>query len=55
MFRHQVQTGRQFNYQIEWAGEEWVAWYYGTTQVELTTDKITSKKVVVNTKELLDE
>ena len=55
MFKHQVQTGRQFNYQIQWSGDKWVAWYYGTTQVELTTDKITSKKVVVKTKELLDE
>lgn len=55
MFRHQVQTGRQFNYQIEWSDNEWVAWYYGTAQVELTEDKVTSKRVVVNAKELLDD
>jgi len=55
MFRHQVQTGRQFSYQIEWSDNEWVAWYYGTAQVELTEDKVTSKRVVVNAKELLDD
>lgn len=54
MFRHQVQTGRKFDYRIEWGGNEWVAWYYGTTKVELKEDKVVSKEIVVDSKELLD-
>lgn len=53
MYKHQIQSGRQFQYQILHDGTKWVAWYYGSSKVELKeTEPVENLSVSVNTEEL---
>lgn len=54
IYKHQLKSGRLFDYKIIFDGEEWSAWYYGKVEIEINTQKAQNKSMTVSTEDLKD-